>query len=56
MFVVSSPATLLHFSARAASSGVHANSRRNSAVVDRSYASLTFDRDTDLLPNFSRMS
>ena len=47
---VSSPATLLHFSARAASSGVHENSLRNSGSVDLSYASLTFDSDTDLLP------
>ena len=37
-------------SARAASSGVHENSLRNSGSVDLSYASLTFDSDTDLLP------
>src|SRR3954453_6419818 len=53
--VVSSPATLLHFSALAASSGDHANSRLNSAEVDLSYASFTFASDTDLLPYFSRM-
>ena len=40
--------------ARAASSGVHENSVRNSGSVDLSYASLTFDSDTDLLPYCSR--
>src|SRR5512141_3464480 len=55
MFVCSSPEKLLHFCARAASSPVHANSRRNSGSVDLSYASFTFDSDTDLLPYFSRI-
>ena len=50
MLVVSSPANAPHFSARATSSGVHENSLRNSGSVDLSYASLTFDSDTDLLP------
>jgi hypothetical protein len=54
--VVNSPARLLHFSARAASSGDQANSRRNSLEVDLSYASFTFVSDTDLLPYFSRIS
>src|SRR5215469_15413750 len=55
MFVVNSLAKLLHFSARSASSGLHANSRRNSADVDLSYASVTFESETDLLPYCSRM-
>src|SRR5512142_1823349 len=55
MFVWSSPEKLLHFCARAASSSVHANSRRNSGSVDLSYASLTVDSETDLLPYFSRI-
>ncbi len=50
MLVVSSPASAFHFDARDASSGVHENSLRNSGSVDLSYASLTFDSDTDLLP------
>ena len=50
MLVVSSPARAFHFAARATSSGVHENSLRNSGSVDLSYASLTFDSDTDLLP------
>ena len=50
MLVVSSPANAFHFAARAASSGVHENSLRNSGSVDLSYASFTFESDTDLLP------
>jgi hypothetical protein len=50
MLVVSSLANALHFAARCASSAVHENSVRNSGSVDLSYASFTFDNDTDLLP------
>src|SRR5580704_5176136 len=56
MFVVSSPPTALHFSARVLSSGVHENSLRNAGRVDLSYASETFDSDTDLLPWRSRIA
>jgi hypothetical protein len=50
MSVVSSPANAFHCSARRTSSGVHENSLRNSGSVDLSYASLTYESDTDLLP------
>src|SRR4029078_10174986 len=53
MFSVSSLANAPHFSARAASSALHENSVRNSGSIDLSYASLTFDIDTDLLPTRS---
>src|SRR5262245_64938 len=44
----------LHLVARAVSSGDHENSLRNSGRVDLSYASLTFESETDLLPYCSR--
>src|SRR5215468_11152785 len=56
MLVVRSPASAFHFVARATSSGVHENSLRNSGSVDLSYASLTLDNDTDLLPYCSRIA
>src|SRR5678815_2677444 len=44
-----------YFAPRSASSGVHENSARIVPGVDLSYASTTFESDTDLLPCSSRM-
>src|SRR5260221_14479592 len=55
MSVINSSDTSAHRSARATSSGLHANSPRIPLGVDLSYASLTLDSDTDLLPYVSRI-
>src|ERR1700674_1392716 len=50
MLVSKSPATEPHLVDRAASSGVQENSLRKFGSDDLSYASLTLESDTDLLP------
>ena len=55
MSVCSSPASVPNRVARSTSSGLHENSPRIEFGVDLSYASFTFESDTDLLPYFSRM-
>src|SRR5215203_2979522 len=54
MLVVSSLVKAFQRSARAASSASQQNSLLNSGGIDASYASATFDSETDLLPYCSR--
>ena len=54
MFVVRSPAKLPHRSARAFSASSQVNSARYAGGLDRSYASMTFESEIDLLPCSSR--
>ena len=55
-FVVSSEAKAPQRSARSTSAWLQANSARYERGVDFSYASVTFESDTDLLPCVSRIS